>query len=72
MEEFVIITYPVKRPVYVNGNWTGYTNEVLRLGGGTHRFTIGPPEDCDPLFFECAVEGTSALLPMEIVFIQKG
>ena len=69
--EFVIVSYPTRRPVYVDGDLTGYTNEVLQMDAGTHKFTLGPPEDCDPLFCEVMVKGTNVLLPMKIAFIKK-
>lgn len=73
--EYVIVTYPAERPVYVNGKLTCHTNKVFRLGAGTHRFTLGPSDeptaDCDPIFFEVAVAGTDALRPLKIVFVEK-
>lgn len=73
--EYVIVTYPVKRPVYVNDKLACHTNQVFRLGAGTHRFTLGPsdepPADCDPVFLEVVVEGTNALRPLKIDFVEK-
>jgi hypothetical protein len=69
--EYVIVTYPTQRSVYVDGELMGDTNEVLRMDSGTHRFDLGSPADCEPIFFEVAVKETSALLPMKIVFIEK-
>jgi hypothetical protein len=70
--EFVIVTYPSKRSVYVDGELTGYTNQILRIDAGTHRFTLGPPVDWSPVFCELAVTATTVLFPMQVVFINKG
>src|SRR5688500_7514230 len=35
--EYVLVVYPTKRPVYVDGELIGETNEVLRMDSGTHR-----------------------------------
>jgi len=69
--EYVIVIYPTKRSVYVDGELIGDTNEVLRMDSGTHRFDLGSPADCEPIFFEAVVNETTALLPMKIVFIEK-
>ena len=69
--EYIIVIYPNKRSVYVDGELIGDTNEVLRIDSGTHRFDLGSPADCDPIFFELAVEGTTALLPMKVIFTEK-
>ncbi len=70
--EFVIVIYPAKRSVYVDGVLTGDTNEPLWMDAGTHKFDLGLPADYDPASQDVAVTGTTVLLPMKVVFTKKG
>lgn len=66
--EYVIVKYPESRDVYINGARNGKTNESLRVDTGTHVFDLGAPGDYRPPSIEVAVENSSVLEPMEIVF----
>jgi len=46
--EFVMVTYPTKRSVNVDGELTGDTNEVLQMEEGTHKFDLGVPANYQP------------------------
>ena len=54
--EFVIVTYPTKRSVRVDGVPTGSTGDVLQMDSGTHKFDLGDPRDYAPDFLEVVVE----------------
>lgn len=69
--EFVIVTYPTKRSVRVDGVVTGSTDDVLQMDSGTHKFDLGDPLDYEPDFLEVVVEGTSVLAPMRLAFGKK-
>ncbi len=70
--EFVIVTYPTNRFVYIDGVPTGSTDDVLQMDGGTHVFDLGDPADYEPASREVVVDGTSVLAPMRLAFTRKG
>ena len=69
--EYVIVTYPTDRLVYVDGEKSGRTNEVLRIDAGTHVFDLGNLANYEPTSREIAVEGTTVLAPMVLAFARK-
>ena len=69
--EYVKVTYPANRLVYINGDQGGNTNEVLRIQAGTHVFDLGKPVDYEPASQKVEVEGTTVLVPMVVAFTYK-
>ena len=69
--EYVKVTFPTNRLVYINGEKGGYTNDVLRLAAGTHEFTLGQLKNYEPESQEIEVDGTTVLEPLEVVFTKK-
>jgi PEGA domain-containing protein len=69
--EYVRVTFPTQRLVYINGEQSGSTNEVLRIEAGTHRFELGTLMNYRPASREVMVQDTSALEPLEIAFFRK-
>jgi hypothetical protein len=69
--EYVKVTFPSNRLVYINGEKSGYTNDVLRLAAGTHEFTLGQLKNYAPESQEIEVDGTTVLEPLEVVFTKK-
>ena len=69
--EYVIVTFPTVRQVYIDGEKCGQTNDVLRVDPGTHIFTLGPHANYTPESQEVAVDSTSVLAPLEIIFTRK-
>lgn len=69
--EFVVVTYPTDRLVYIDGEQCGTTNSVLNVDCGTHIFTLGPYSNYTPESQEIMVDGTSVFEPLEIVFSKK-
>lgn len=70
--EYVRVTYPTGRLVYIDGEKSGLTNEVLRIDAGTHLFDLGNLANYEPASQEIAVEGTTVLVPMVVAFTRKG
>jgi len=70
--EYVKVTYPTNRFVYIDGEKSGSTNEVLRVDAGTHVFELGKRANYEPASQEVIVEGTTVLFPMAIAFVRKG
>ena len=69
--EYVIVRYPTKRFVYVDGEKGGRTNTVMRMQAGTHEFTLGPLKNYTPESVEIEVTGTTVLTPLSIDFSRK-
>jgi len=69
--EYVIVTYRTNRFVYIDGEKGGITNEKLRVSEGTHEFDLGNLENYRPESQEVAVQGTTVLKPLKIVFFKK-
>lgn len=69
--EHVIVTFPTRRLVYIDGEENGHTNEVLRLDAGSHVFELGKLANYRPASRKAMVKDTTALEPMEIAFHRK-
>lgn len=69
--EYVIVSFPTSRNVFINGNQNGKTNEKLRVPAGTHRFDLGPLKNYTPDFQDVPVSGTTVLDPKMILFSKK-
>jgi hypothetical protein len=41
MDEFVKVTFPRRRQVYVDGKPSGFTNDIIQVQTGTHTFDLG-------------------------------
>jgi hypothetical protein len=70
--EYVKVTFPSDRLVYIDGEENGSTNEVLRVEEGTHVFDLGARANYRPASREVTVQDTSELEPLEIAFLRKG
>jgi len=66
--EYVKVRYPMKRDVYIDGQQSGSTNEVLIVEVGHHSFTLGTPADYTPRQIDMLVSGTTAEFPAMVVF----
>jgi hypothetical protein len=69
--EYVKVTFPTNRLVYIDGEQNGYTNDVLRVDAGTHIFELGNLYNFRPSFRKVLVEDTTVLEPLEIPFYRK-
>jgi len=69
--EYVKVTFPTRRLVYVDSEENGYTNEVLRIEAGTHVFALGTLANYRPESRTVTVKDTTVLEPMEIEFFRK-
>jgi hypothetical protein len=68
MDEQVRVNYPEERDVYIDGNLNGKTNEILRVGTGTHIFSLGEPKDYTPESCTRTISDTTPLKPEDIDF----
>jgi hypothetical protein len=69
--EFVKVTFPTRRLVYIDEEENGYTNQVLRVERGTHVFELGNVDNFRPASRTVMVRDTSVLEPLEIPFYRK-
>lgn len=69
--EYVKVTFPTNRLVYIDGERNGYTNDVLRVDAGTHIFELGNLDNFRPGSRKVLVQDTTVLEPLEIAFHRK-
>jgi len=69
--EFVIVSFPTDRFVYINEKQNGRTNKSLRVDTGSHLFHLGPLKNYEPESQVVVVSGTTVLAPQEVVFTKK-
>jgi hypothetical protein len=69
--EYVKVTFPTDRLVFVDGEENGSTNEVLRVEAGTHVFELGKLANYRPASRRVTVQDTTVLEPLEIAFYRK-
>ncbi len=69
--EYVKVTFPTSRLVYIDGEEGGNTNEPLRVDAGTHVFELGNLANYRPASRKVMVKDTTALEPLEVPFYRK-
>jgi hypothetical protein len=69
--EFVTVTFPTDRFVYIDDEQNGRTNEVLRVDAGTHVFDLGNLKNYRPAQRKVMVQDTTVLEPLVIAFFRK-
>ena len=69
--EFVMVTFPTDRFVYVDDEQCGKTNEVLRVEAGTHIFDLGNLRNYRPPRRQVTVRDTTVLEPLVVAFTRK-
>lgn len=69
--EYVLVKFPADRPVYIDSEKNGRTNEVLRVDTGTHQFDLGPEADYRPASHNVMVKDTTVLVPLVLEFRRK-
>lgn len=66
--EYIVVTYPESRTVYVDGEENGSTGDTLRVEEGTHTINLGDPRDYAPKWRRPVVTDTTPRQPMVIEF----
>lgn len=69
--EYVKVTFPTRRLVYIDEEENGYTNEVLRVEAGTHVFALGTLANYRPGSRTVTVKDTTVLEPLKVAFYRK-
>ena len=69
--EWVMVTYPRTRDVFVDDELCGQTNVLMAVGPGTQRIDLGVPLDYVPRQRVVTVTGTSPGVPREVPFLPK-
>ena len=70
--EFVIVSFPTDRFVYIDDKQNGRTNKSLRVDAGSNLFDLGSLKNYEPESQIVVVSGTTVLDPQEIVFTKIG
>ncbi|HPL63581.1 MAG: hypothetical protein PHG91_09635 [Syntrophales bacterium] len=68
--EYVKVCYPDLKKVLVDGEVSGWTNEIMRLEEGTHTFCVDCPRS-KPKSRTVKVSGTDEIEPKEVRFAKK-
>jgi hypothetical protein len=68
MDESVWVTYVADRDVFVDGQLSGRTNQLMTVETGTHTFDLGLPQTYLPHEITKKVTGTTSLAPLELKF----
>ena len=66
--EYVEVRFSKPRSVYVDDEENGQTNTILRVGTGTHSFSLGEPMDYAPPEIIERIFDTNELEPFIIEF----
>jgi hypothetical protein len=66
--EWVVVSYPRVRDVFIDGRRSGQTNELLAAREGEQEFDLGEPVDYRPRRQIVVVTGTTAGTPERIRF----
>jgi len=75
--EYVIVDFPERREVLVDGNNHGFNREatgeprILRVAEGVHRFRLRGPDDYVPLWQTVPVEDTNVDAPLHVAFEKR-
>jgi hypothetical protein len=66
--EFMIVIFPERRGVRVDGAPQGFTNIVLQIEAGEHGVTLEPPRNFSPVSQQVLLENTAPLDPYRVTF----
>ena len=72
MKEFLVVLFPRKRRVMINGKFMGDTNKKLELENGLYEVTLGPPRNFTPEKHDVDLLNTSSLMPLIVEFEEVG
>ena len=68
MPEFVTVTFPQRRRVFMDSQPMGFTGEMLTVETGFHDFDLGAPPDYAPPSHTVNVANTQPPRPMIVAF----
>jgi hypothetical protein len=66
--EFVVVTFPARRSVFMDNQPMGHTGDRLTIQAGFHDFDLGSPADYTPATQNVNVENTTAPNPAIVPF----
>jgi hypothetical protein len=68
VNEYLVVSFPRTRRLFLNGQFNGTTNTILELEGGQYQVTLGPPKNFMPEKYDIDLRGTSLMNPMIVEF----
>ena len=66
--QYLVVLFPRRRRVFVDGEWWGHTNEIIELEGGKYPVSLGPPDNYRPGSRKVDLKNTSELKPLTVSF----
>jgi hypothetical protein len=75
--QFVIVEFPDRREVLVDGIVHGHNREltgelrIIQVNEGLHRFRLRGPDDYLPLWLTLEVDSTNENAPLYVLFTKK-
>lgn len=72
MKEFLVVLFPRKRRVMINGEFMGDTNKKLELESGFYKVGLGPPRNFTPEQHDIDLCNTSSLMLLIVEFGEGG
>ena len=69
--EYIVVSYPRKRSVLVDGTKSGDTGETLMITEGTHEIALDGPQNYEPQSRVLVCSATSSVRPRKIEFKPK-
>ena len=70
-DQYVKVTFPIDRPVFVDRKPAGFTNKEFQVESGEHRFDLDEPKDYTPDVQVVTVDNTLPGQPKIIPFQLK-
>lgn len=61
--EYIRVTFPEDRPVFVDGQQCGRTNRKFKIDEGTHTISLGEPRNYTPQWRRPLISGTTPIDP---------
>ena len=68
LDQYVRVTFPTDRPVWVDGKQVGTTNKEFQVETGEHSFHLGDPRDYSPDRYVETIDRTLPGQPCIIAF----
>lgn len=69
--EYLLVRFKERRKVIVDGEYNGWTEELIELEAGTHTISLAPPNNFKPLKEAVTLRDTDTISPMEVKFVYR-
>lgn len=66
--QYLKVRFPTRRRLKIDGEFNGYTNKLIEIRGGSHKISMGKPENFKPQERKVDLRNTSRLRPKIVSF----